>query len=232
MGFIGADIVMQNSLILGSTSIFGVYHSRTKIILKSCVADVALVGEAKENASFTVIDNVFNGKLSPLLNVSTNVDGELVFKGNKLKPQTRFVVSIDEISKKPQHDVEAVIYSSLSVSTPPVIPTSKERSKHTKAMKKMVQEQGKRFVETDDNNSGLGVLYKKCQLCFQQEDGNTLERWRLGEAAVAEEKFRYCGKCRAAVYCSADCQKTHWPDHRLSCPGHKAPSSRSKNKAM
>lgn len=26
-----------------------------------------------------------------------------------------------------------------------------------------------------------------------------------------------CGTCRRQIYCSVDCQRAHWPEHRISC---------------
>ncbi|CAI5971572.1 unnamed protein product [Closterium sp. NIES-64] len=32
-------------------------------------------------------------------------------------------------------------------------------------------------------------------------------------------KLRRCGGCGKVVYCSRECQKAHWPFHKLTCPG-------------
>ncbi|CAI5994575.1 unnamed protein product [Closterium sp. NIES-64] len=32
-------------------------------------------------------------------------------------------------------------------------------------------------------------------------------------------KLRSCGGCGKVAYCSRDCQKAHWPSHKLTCPG-------------
>ncbi|GJP49212.1 hypothetical protein CLOM_g8451 [Closterium sp. NIES-68] len=32
-------------------------------------------------------------------------------------------------------------------------------------------------------------------------------------------KRKICSACRKVTYCSRDCQKAHWPSHKLSCPG-------------
>ncbi|PNH10552.1 hypothetical protein TSOC_002709 [Tetrabaena socialis] len=38
--------------------------------------------------------------------------------------------------------------------------------------------------------------------------------WACARRGVARHK---CGVCKAAYYCSRDCQTRHWPDHRLAC---------------
>jgi hypothetical protein len=46
----------------------------------------------------------------------------------------------------------------------------------------------------------------------------------LGCCALCEEtpacvaiKLSLCGRCRAAAYCSAGCQKAHWKLHKAKC---------------
>ncbi|PNH02722.1 hypothetical protein TSOC_011274 [Tetrabaena socialis] len=38
--------------------------------------------------------------------------------------------------------------------------------------------------------------------------------WACARRGIARHK---CGVCKAAYYCSKDCQTRHWPDHRLAC---------------
>ncbi|CAI7856482.1 unnamed protein product [Closterium sp. NIES-53] len=32
-------------------------------------------------------------------------------------------------------------------------------------------------------------------------------------------KFKNCSGCGKVAYCSRECQKAHWPSHKLTCPG-------------
>lgn len=34
---------------------------------------------------------------------------------------------------------------------------------------------------------------------------------------VVSGELKRCGRCRSVVYCSAECQKSHWQAHKVSC---------------
>ncbi|CAI5520108.1 unnamed protein product [Closterium sp. Naga37s-1] len=40
-----------------------------------------------------------------------------------------------------------------------------------------------------------------------------------GRAEGGGVKLRRCSGCGKVAYCSRECQKAHWPSHRLTCPG-------------
>lgn len=44
------------------------------------------------------------------------------------------------------------------------------------------------------------------------------------------EKFRRCGRCRRALYCSPECQKAHWKAHKHECQDMYDPASQEKEK--
>lgn len=39
----------------------------------------------------------------------------------------------------------------------------------------------------------------------------------LSKCAKTMEKAKKCSRCKIAIYCSKDCQKLDWKDHRLAC---------------
>jgi hypothetical protein len=47
-----------------------------------------------------------------------------------------------------------------------------------------------------------------------------------GKQATADKKLLVCGRCRAAHYCSPECQKASWKEHKLSCKPCKPPDNR------
>ena len=48
----------------------------------------------------------------------------------------------------------------------------------------------------------------------------TCELNRL-DRSIAKVQFKRCGRCKAVIYCSRDCQVAHYPDHKKLC---KAPA--------
>lgn len=38
-----------------------------------------------------------------------------------------------------------------------------------------------------------------------------------GEVAAAGGKLRLCSRCKAACYCSPECQRSAYPEHKAEC---------------
>ncbi|CAI5956158.1 unnamed protein product [Closterium sp. NIES-65] len=44
-------------------------------------------------------------------------------------------------------------------------------------------------------------------------------------------KLRRCGGCGKVAYCSRECQKAHWPSHKLTCPGRSSGKKSGKDES-
>ena len=49
----------------------------------------------------------------------------------------------------------------------------------------------------------MGLMWCSNPGCFNAEDGQVA--------------FARCGACKTKSYCSRDCQKMHWPEHKREC---------------
>lgn len=64
-------------------------------------------------------------------------------------------------------------------------------------------------IACNDDEEVDSVLYRRCAVC-RKRDGS-LQR---------------CGKCHSIYYCSATCQKAHWPEHKAICRQHVMPEKK------
>ena len=127
------------------------------------------------------------------------------------------------MSKKPKHDFENVRF--IDYDDRPAVPSQRRKSKYTKSAKQKAQELGERFAEPYQHKG----LFKQCMRCRKFEDEDAMSAWKHGLVDhEAKEKFRYCGGCKSATYCSKECSLAHWPDHRLTCSGYDASVASSK----
>lgn len=60
--------------------------------------------------------------------------------------------------------------------------------------------QAPRYSEIRDAGTMASAMTKCCANCFKRMDVRKI-----------------CGKCHCVKYCSRECQKDHWPEHRKTC---------------
>jgi hypothetical protein len=74
--------------------------------------------------------------------------------------------------------------------------------------------------------AAVPILQRTMALACFEDAKETKRNWRdlklLGEgiACIGCEgpaAATRCSRCKFAYYCSAECQKDHWPLHKLSC---------------
>ena len=120
------------------------------------------------------------------------------------------------------------------------LPGRKEMSAITFKQQKEIQEEWKQFEKLGTYrqfraNKALSQEYdgKICNRCGILEIMENLEAFQPDEkpkkfkfknkiyksdARKAKSgKFLYCGKCKTISYCSKECQKTDWKDHKALC---------------
>jgi len=51
----------------------------------------------------------------------------------------------------------------------------------------------------------------------RSESGNNSHKKKRLEDEVQKVVLLYCGRCGNATYCSKECQKNAWPDHKVFC---------------
>lgn len=52
--------------------------------------------------------------------------------------------------------------------------------------------------------------------CFEGLVSNPSVK-RCAECTKILEKHQFCSRCRGVYYCSTECQRTHWPKHKVKC---------------
>ena len=151
--------------------------------------------------------------LDGLLKISFNVKGKVKFVRNRLSDSTPRIFATDNMSNPPKHDVEGINFTKLNIHEGPRY-SDKEMSEYTESAK------GKALPP---RSVVLDEKYKRCKKCDKLEGFASIHTSGSGRFDPTE-KFRHCSGCRAAVYCSKECQRAHWPDHRLTCKDQRATS--------
>ena len=53
--------------------------------------------------------------------------------------------------------------------------------------------------------------------CYQQAGQLEITCLKCGKEEEPGAKFKKCGKCEDVCYCSRECQKAHWKEHKKEC---------------
>ena len=61
------------------------------------------------------------------------------------------------------------------------------------------------------------LLTLSARRCGQQAGVCDILCGHCGRKEEPREKFKKCGKCENVCYCSRECQKTHWKEHKVLC---------------
>ena len=60
-------------------------------------------------------------------------------------------------------------------------------------------------------------LTKKAKAELKSKNPNVVELCWVCKLNKPARDFKRCGNCRDASYCSVECQRKSWPDHRKEC---------------
>ncbi|CAI6010758.1 unnamed protein product [Closterium sp. NIES-65] len=105
---------------------------------------------------------------------------------------------------------------------------------HAKAITRLIgpeEEVGESGAEEDLGNDkeGDGDVWQEVRSCASVSATKGSGPFAGGERACGVAgcgivegggvKLRSCGGCGKVAYCSRECQKAHWPSHKLTCPG-------------
>ena len=213
-----SNLTCHRSLFHGGGVALAVNGSKCNAVLDTCVlSSTEDIAGVFDNASLTVSDCNIDTSTS-LLKIGNIVKGNVQFVRNQISDTTPRIVMTDKVSENrfQMQDIDDVTVlvnteHATSLLTSPY--SSQERSRYTKTMKQRAQQLGTTF----DHLTLDGDLFKKCARCDAFEDERAMNQWCGGQSADATEKFRYCGRCQSAAYCSKECKDAHWVDHRLVC---------------
>ena len=78
---------------------------------------------------------------------------------------------------------------------------------------------------TSNNVVKRKKLVKKKVVKKKAADAKACAHCGVTEAKTASGKLLRCGRCKAVSFCSADCQKAHWPTHKAECKPAEAPAA-------
>ena len=189
--------------------------SKTNVSLQRCRISTAVgLAELKENASMEVTDCHIDTLY--LMKIGYNLKGKITFANNEISGTTRRLFLVDDMSKPLLRDVKlkGIKFKDAYFACTRLSPHDQIKSGYTK---KFIAQ---RLNTPDEKNAPVfdNLKMKQCGYCMKSEGEEAIISHSIGEKVEPVVSFRFCSKCRQVCYCSPECQKKHWRDHKLSCP--------------
>ena len=188
--------------------------------MRHCTVSLATCAAVVQtNANLSITDSTTSSEF--LLQISKNALGKVELFRNNLSPSTDPVILLDVSSQKPDIDIKDAIFRGHDTTIRSQT-TGKQRSKATKLVNDYIRQgasvTGAQHASTFDYLSKFGSSIKYCDKCGDVEQSVQAAQLEAeGVQLSSWKKFRFCKNCRAACYCSKECQVAHWSEHRLFC---------------